>query len=147
MKLSQRYSFLSVKSIRKQNKKLGIAQGDFVKNKREIGAKGEAQALNYLLEKGYQLIEQNYYTPFGEIDIIMAKENELYFIEVKYRNSIKYGYPIEAMTGNKLKCLKKSMAFYLKSELNKEFKVSHLSFLGILNGRDSEIEWIQDILI
>ena len=54
------------------------------KNNRETGAKAEAIACWFLKQQGYDVLEQNFYTKVGEIDII-AKENQtLVFVEVKY---------------------------------------------------------------
>ena len=58
------------------------------KNNRETGAKAEAIACWFLKQQGYDVLEQNFYTKVGEIDII-AKENQtLVFVEVKYRKGI-----------------------------------------------------------
>jgi len=47
------------------------------------GYEAEEKVKNYLLEKNYQFLNQNYYNPYGEIDLIMLKEEEIIFIEVK----------------------------------------------------------------
>ena len=48
-----------------------------------IGNNGEIRACNFLLSKGYRIIEQNYRTKGGEIDIIVSKDSILVFVEVK----------------------------------------------------------------
>jgi putative endonuclease len=53
-------------------------------NKR-IGDRGEEIALRYLLRKGYSLVERNYRTRYGELDLILRHENTLVFVEVKLR--------------------------------------------------------------
>lgn len=61
-------------------------------NKRKLGSKGEQIAVDFLLHKGYEIIERNFSKRTGEIDII-AWHNKTYFgrtlcfIEVKYRSS------------------------------------------------------------
>ena len=50
-----------------------------------IGRFGEKIAQDYLLQKGYELIEKNYHCPGGEIDIIVKKNDILVFVEVKTR--------------------------------------------------------------
>ena len=55
-------------------------------NKRKIGIKYENLAKNYLEKNNYQIIEQNFYSRLGEIDLIAKNEDYLCFIEVKYRN-------------------------------------------------------------
>lgn len=48
-----------------------------------IGALGEEIARNYLVRKGYRIIESNFRKPWGEIDIIAEKERVVRFVEVK----------------------------------------------------------------
>lgn len=71
------------------------------KNNRQKGYIGEKIAENYLLEKGYEIILKNYYTPFGEIDIIAESSEFILFVEVKYSRGKKYGYPSMAVTEKK----------------------------------------------
>jgi putative endonuclease len=70
------------------------------KNK-EIGRKGEALATEYLINKGFIILERNYRFGRLEIDIIGQIENTIVFIEVKTRQSKKYGYPDEAVDDKK----------------------------------------------
>jgi len=48
-----------------------------------IGDKGENRAAKYLVEKGYEIIERNWRTTSGEIDIITKKGDTIVFVEVK----------------------------------------------------------------
>jgi putative endonuclease len=52
---------------------------------RELFVTGEFVAGKYLAENGFEIIETNYRSPFGEIDIITIKKNTLAFVEVKTR--------------------------------------------------------------
>lgn len=61
----------------------------------ELGRQGEDEALSYLIKKGYILVERNYRTRYGEIDLIMQKDQFLIFVEVKWRKNSDYGYPRE----------------------------------------------------
>ena len=71
------------------------------------------QSLKHLEKEGYRIIGKNFRSQFGEIDII-AKENDyLVFIEVKYRSSIKSGYPHEAINYNKRNRIAKTAQFYM----------------------------------
>ena len=56
-------------------------------NKREKGTVYENMAASYLEEKGYQILEKNFYSHFGEIDLIAKKEEVIIFVEVKYRKN------------------------------------------------------------
>jgi putative endonuclease len=71
---------------------------------RQKGRKGEELAKDYLLRNNYQIIKQNYYAHWGEIDIIAwdSGAEELVFVEVKARTSRRYGYPEDALDERKL---------------------------------------------
>ena len=67
-----------------------------------VGKNGENIACKYLEQIGYKIITRNYRNKYGEIDII-AKENDNYvFVEVKSRNTNKYGNPAEAVNKSKI---------------------------------------------
>ena len=72
---------------------------------KEIGIIGENIATEFLLKKGFQIIERNFLKPFGEIDIIAKDNNYLVFIEVKTRKNSNYGFPREFVNNNKIKKL------------------------------------------
>lgn len=52
-------------------------------NSRQKGNIAENKAKEYLLNNGFEIITSNYYTPYGEIDIIATKDDIYHFIEVK----------------------------------------------------------------
>lgn len=66
-------------------------------NNRIKGRSGEDIAVNYLKSKGYRIIERNFTTDVGEIDIIAAEDGYLVFVEVKERFSDKFGYAADAV--------------------------------------------------
>ena len=70
-------------------------------NKRKVGAKYEAMAADYLQKKGYRIMERNFRSPFGEIDIIAEKDGVIVYVEIKYRSSLQYGDPLEAVAYRK----------------------------------------------
>ncbi len=51
--------------------------------KRKIGDLGEGISCNYLKNKGFSIIDRNYWKPWGEIDIIASKKGVIHFVEVK----------------------------------------------------------------
>jgi len=56
--------------------------------KKHIGQTGEEKAINYLKKNGYDILDRNFRTKYGEIDIIAKNKNEIVFIEVKTRTSV-----------------------------------------------------------
>lgn len=90
--------------------------------KQEIGKLGEDIATNYLIEKGYIILDRNFECRQGEIDIIAKDKEEIVFIEVKTRTSDKYGTPSEAVNKIKQKHMLQSIKYYLYiKNLNQEF--------------------------
>lgn len=99
--------------------------------KQIFGRQGEQDALDRALQQGYSLLERNYRTPFGEIDLILrSPENEIVFAEVKARTGVYFGYPESAVDSRKKKHIIRSAYCYL----NKNFPDS------------DEIPWRIDII-
>ena len=118
-------------------------------NKRIIGLNYENKAIQYLEQFGYELIERNVFTPYGEIDLIMCKGCIFYFVEVKFRSSNAYGSPRDAIHTKKIKHMKQSAGFYVSNTLNKKYPYSvkfKISYIGIVKEMNQEIyDFIEDI--
>lgn len=69
------------------------------------GKNAEKLAATFFLERGYELLHQNWRYKHWEIDLIAVRNNRVHFIEVKYRTSNKSGYPEEAVHKAKIKYL------------------------------------------
>ena len=91
-------------------------------NPREIGTVYENKAVLFLEEKGYQILERNFYSKHGEIDIIAQDEEYLVFLEVKYRKNAYEGAALEAVNLAKRRRLIQAARYYLykKYYLNME---------------------------
>jgi len=83
--------------------------------RKNVGDIGEDFASQLLTNAGYSILERNYRTKAGEIDIIATKNGVLHFIEVKTRNGDQYGYPSEAVDEAKQKRIKKAAEQYLQN--------------------------------
>lgn len=59
------------------------------------GKEGEEMAADFLVAKGYEIVERNFRYKRLEIDLIVKKNNWLVFVEVKLRSSDAFGYPEE----------------------------------------------------
>lgn len=84
-----------------------------VLSRQETGESGESLACRYLKEKGYKIVEQNFRTPIGEIDIVAKKKGMLHFFEVKTRHGSKFGGPFEAIMRWKRRRIKKTAEWFL----------------------------------
>ncbi len=78
-----------------------------------LGKHGENIADAYLQRKGYHILERNYRSPYGEIDIICSIQQELVFVEVKTRRGTGFGVPQAAVTRRKQDHIRKSALYYL----------------------------------
>ena len=79
-----------------------------------LGQEGEQTTAKYLKKQGYQIIEQNFRTRFGEIDLIAKKDNVLVFIEVKARiGSEDFGQAEWAISRRKIIQVKRMAQVYL----------------------------------
>jgi|SRR3990172_3142448 len=89
-----------------------------MKGKRGYGESGEEYALTLLKNNGYQIIQRNFRSKIGEIDIIALQSGNLVFIEVKTRWSAKFGKPEEAVTPRKLNKIKRIGEYYIMTHPN-----------------------------
>lgn len=79
----------------------------------ESGKFYERQAVLWLKERGYEILEQNFRSPFGEIDIIARQKSQIVFVEVKYRSGNKWGTPQEAVTRQKKRRISNTALYYM----------------------------------
>lgn len=82
-------------------------------NKRLIGSRYEQEAAQYLKKQGYRILMLNYRCKIGEIDIVAMEGDTLVFCEVKYRKSLQYGFPAEAVDFTKQNTIRKIAGIYL----------------------------------
>lgn len=108
-----------------------------------LGKQGEDIAVSFLKKKGYAIVEKNFRTVFGEIDIIAKDNHTIVFIEVKARSDIAFGYPFEAVHPKKREKIRKVALSFMKRfkrELPARFDVLSIHFEDGMQ----QIEHIQD---
>ncbi len=92
-----------------------------------LGMEGEQIAADYLVKKGYRVIERNYRFHRNEIDIIALHGRTLCFVEVKTRLSSAKGHPAEAVTVPKqheiIKAARAYLALYADGECDCRFDI------------------------
>lgn len=81
--------------------------------KRLFGDRGESIACGYLVNRGYKIIKRNYSCKFGEIDIIVRKDNDLVFVEVKTRTNTFFGEPQEFVDYKKVERMNMAIDCFL----------------------------------
>ena len=73
---------------------------------------GQKIAGPFLRRSGYKILERNYRSPFGEVDIIAGKGDVVAFVEVKTRSSDRFGLPSEAVDRRRMERYANAARFY-----------------------------------
>ena len=85
-------------------------------NKKGLGNRGEETAAAYLERKGCAVLERQYRTPVGEIDLIARDGRTLVFVEVKTRRSARYGQPAAAVGYEKQRRITRAAMWYMMNK-------------------------------
>lgn len=117
-------------------------------NTRSKGRLGEEVAARFLKNKGYRIVDKNFTTRFGEIDIIAYDNRTLVFIEVKSGKKAKGYHPIEAITKQKLSRIIKTVEIYvhINDLYNKDLRIDGVEVLFDSN-REPEINYYKSITL
>lgn len=104
----------------------------------KFGGAGEQQAADYLKRLGYRIVECNFRTRMGEIDIIAMDQDTLVFVEVKTRMSLAFGSPKNAVTFQKQRRISKAALFYLKMTHQSQVR-ARFDVVAITSGPSSDV--------
>ena len=85
-----------------------------------------------LEKKNYRIIEQNFNSSIGELDIIASTGKTLVFIEVKTRTSDDYGSPSESINTGKILKIRKTASLYLAKKDEKGFQDYRFDIITIM---------------
>lgn len=86
-------------------------------------------------------MRRNVRTPYGEIDLIVKKDDEIVFVEVKTRSTSSYGFPEASITANKQQHLIDAAEFYFaeKAMNLEEWRIDVIAIRGFPGGPPPEI--------
>jgi putative endonuclease len=113
----------------------------------DLGKQAEELAVNWLVEKGYEILHRNWRYGKLEIDIVARKETILHIIEVKARQSHRYGYPEESVSKKKFKKLQRAAdAFLYRNPGNPWLQFDILS-ITIFNEGCVEYFLLEDVFL
>ena len=101
------------------------------KEKIVLGSMGEIAAQEFLKRKGYKILDKNFRTNLGEIDIVAKDKDCICFVEVKTRTSQEKGSPQESITKSKQRKLSQLALMYLKNKrlINKSARFDVVSVI------------------
>ena len=107
-----------------------------------LGRRGENLAASHLRDQGWEILERNYRTRLGEIDLVCRDHNTIVFVEVKTRASARFARPDESVTQRKQAKLRRLVEEYLVTHRLEASDV-RLDVLGVtLAARHPEFEHI-----
>ena len=110
------------------------------------GAEGEGRAVRALRKSRYKILERNFRTPAGEIDIVAREGKCLVFVEVRTRGSVEFGLPQETVINRKRKRLCKAARWYLQKHKIDDVECRFDVVAVIMNDecRNPQVEVIKD---
>jgi putative endonuclease len=110
------------------------------------GRQGEDLALDHLRRQGLTLLERNYNSPWGEIDLVMSDAAVLVFVEVRLRAETRYGSAAETIGPQKRRRLTRTAEHYLQRHRSApaRFDVIAITTTGGADSDPHRLEWIKD---
>ena len=113
----------------------------------ELAQWGEETARNFLRSRHVKIIENNFRTSSGEIDIIGFDAQDLVFFEVKTRSSLRFGFPEEAVNERKLEKIENVANDFLDvrpyEDLN--WRIDTIAIIRNPNNEKFEIRWFKNV--
>jgi putative endonuclease len=114
------------------------SNNNFMSRHLQLGKRGEDKAVEFLLQKGYEILSTNWRSGRAEVDIIAKHKNCIVFVEVKTRTNYAFGYPEQSVSAQKQKLMAKAAGNYLY-ENNLENEIRY-DIIAIYNSKDGK--WI-----
>jgi putative endonuclease len=114
-------------------------------NSRQSGAQWEKTAEIFLLDNGLSLLERNFSSRFGEIDLVMEDNETIVFVEVKYRRMKQHGSAAEAVTVHKQNRISRTAGWYLAKNPHRANQYCRFDVVSIdRSDKGQRINWIEN---
>ncbi len=104
-------------------------------SRQALGRLGETQAIQFSTQQGFKIIEHNFRTAYGEIDLIVQKEGTIVFVEVKTRSTDTYDLPETSVTLKKRQHLISCAQAYSQAT-RQYYAVWRIDMLAIRNSKE-----------
>ena len=109
------------------------------------GRDAEQAVYRYLKRSGLTLLDRNFRSRYGEIDLIMQHGETVVFVEVRYRRSAVFGSPAETVTRRKQAKLRATAETYLRDRVTASTPPCRFDIVAVTGHHDGEnIDWIQN---
>ncbi len=115
-------------------------------NQRILGERYESFASKYLTGKGLKIIESNFTTKVGELDLILKEKNTVVFVEVKYRKQTHYGHAAEMVTPAKQRKLVKTAMIWLTKNNLSPYETDFRFDVVAIHDEGRQVEWIKNAI-
>lgn len=114
--------------------------------KDEVGRRGEDCAAEYLVQSGYTLVDRNWRCSQGELDLIVSRNGEIVFVEVKTRSGTGFGHPFEAITVAKMARLRRLAGVWCEQSGLRARNI-RIDAIAIINrpGREPVLEHLEGV--
>jgi putative endonuclease len=131
------------------NSRATTNSGDLA-NTRQAGAHWEKTAESFLTGQGLKLLQRNFSSRLGEIDLIMEDDKTIVFVEVRYRKSSHFGDGAESITLHKQNRISRTAAWYLVKNPHRAEQFCRFDIISIgailkdPHKKEQGIDWIQN---
>jgi putative endonuclease len=95
------------------------------------GENAESAAARFLVRRGYRLVEKNFRSRYGEIDLVMLDRQCLVFVEVRYRRNDAYGGALQSVSAAKQAKLRRTAESYLQRAGLPEFEECRFDVVAV----------------
>ncbi|MDE2901065.1 MAG: YraN family protein [Chloroflexota bacterium] len=113
----------------------------------KLGNAGEAIARRHLETLGYTLREANYRCRWGEVDLVMERDGELVFVEVRTKRGGAFGTPEESVTAAKRRRLTATAYHYLQEhDLDVPFRIDLVAIAMNLRGNVERVTHLENVV-
>jgi putative endonuclease len=117
-------------------------------NRQSLGRLGESLARAFLKNSGYTILETNWRTPYGEIDIVASKNDAIVFVEVKARTSQSLGPPEISITPRKATHMRSAAEYYIQQHpaVDAEWRIDLVTIQFQPNHQPALIDQYENVL-
>lgn len=117
-------------------------------HRQSLGRLGESLAAAFLKNKGYKILERNWRTPYGEIDLVASHEESVIFVEVKTRTNSSLGPPEISITPRKEEHMRSAAEYYIQQhpDLLTDWRIDLITIQLRRNDAPALIDHFENVL-
>jgi len=111
---------------------------------RDYGGQAEQHALSFLLARGLKMVERNFHSRRGEIDLVMLDTDNLVFVEVRSRNNDNFGSAAESVTRKKQLRIIQAARYFLQQRSQWAEYPCRFDVIAMTGRPNGKIDWIKN---